>query len=93
MMAIRLGSERLTDGSNRFVGMTSGSCGSGSAIDNGLLNGDVFGNDVDHLSGQLRGLAKSRDAARSGPSSETSPDNAVIFESRWAVTRQAHPRL
>src|SRR5271165_3763825 len=90
MMAIRLGSERFTDASNRFAGMSSGSCGSGSAIANGLLNGSVFGNDMDHLSGQFRGLAKSRDAARFGLSSETSPDNAVIFESRCAATRQAH---
>src|SRR5271165_4989333 len=85
MMAIRLGSERFTAASNRFMGMGSGSRGSGRAIANGLLNGSVFGNDMNHLSGQLRGLAKNGDTVRLGSSaSETSPDNAAIFNGRRA---------
>ena len=66
MMAIRLGRDRLTAASNGFDGPISGTCGSGTAIPNGLLNGRVFGNDMDHLSGQPSGLAKNRDAAGVG---------------------------
>jgi hypothetical protein len=47
MTAIRLGRERLTAVSKGFADLISAMCGSELASPNGLLNGSVFGNDMD----------------------------------------------
>lgn len=65
-MAIRLGSEGFTAASNCFADMSSGYCGSESAIANGLLNGRALATTWTTCLVKIAVFAKNRDAARFG---------------------------